>query len=347
MEPLIYKIYVSDTEKISLKTNDIIYDATPPPKLIKYGYNKEVEISNSFLLNQNNNNIALLFTFNLCSDTKSSFKINSKIDCRLFSCTWEIIMMFIESSNKKLSFYSSHPEILSAVSDNMTSLVKSKTKLELESKKDVDLVFWICSPIQIEESAYVHLLLKELQILLKKHSTGSSMVLQLFSVNTQIMADIIYLLSTMYKESYMVRPSSVADTDDIRYLVLMGFKSDNGFSNLKINIPNIGSNKYITNILFDHEKIPDIFCSTIQCMNSKIIPSILTIRNKIKKYIERGIFDGAIKDELTSNQENNISKWEELFTNRDNISKTLMKNIDSSKNECDHAAELNVLFNIS
>ena len=350
MEPIIYKITLPITKHIDLSESDFVFDSDPSPKLIKYGFNRIIEkLDISTLTNNLYYKTGLNFNFDrtdknsIREQCKKIFGLKSFDSYKLFCTYWEILNLIeLINKNQHILVSDSDIAIFKEIENVHQKLFKSKGKLEFIKQKDkntANLVFQTYSTIDLDENAYTHLLMNDLHILLSKQTKGSNMVIQLFGIHTQIIVEIIYYLSSLYQEAYIVRPQVSSNLSDEKYLVLINLKSDP-----KLKYPKISPNLYLANI--NVGLMPDIYINTIQCMNSELIPSKITTYNTIKTYLDGNVFEGIRYDEMIKNQDSLTESWITTFTDQKKLEPVLEKVLIKSSTECDHAAEFNNLFSL-
>jgi hypothetical protein len=344
MDLIIYKINMPNMP-VKSTIKKFIYDSEPAPKLLKFGFNKDVEkLDIASLMNNPNHKIGLNFDFERTDEAsiekichkKFGWKISKKNNMQLVCSAWEIISLFFGQEKKKM-IATNEVDILEEVSDSHKKKFKSNFQIT-NLKSASDIVYWISSKIELDENVYIHLLISELSNLLSKQKEGSCMVIQLFGLSTQIMSELIYILTTLYHESYIIKPSTISDLSDEKYLVLINMIN----SKSKIDIGAIPKNTYLNKLELD--SIPDTFINSIQCINAKLIPKKLSKFNAIKKYIDNNIYEGMTHDEMIATQNLLTEKWVETFSDQKIIQTQMDLSLNKSGAECDHAAEFNNLY---
>src|SRR5579872_1438748 len=196
METIIFQIPQS---KHKLKSVNITYDSIKPSKLIKYGFNHEV------------NNLNLV---ELTSDPHYTAGLNFDLEKKPvysnFSLThaefWEIFVTFDLMTNDQ-SIKTSHPDIVEDLIKTYGELVKKVTKVTVNKGKKSNLIIHKYSDVELEEVAALQLILSDIPDMLASQSKGSTMVMQLFSLQTNPMIELIYYLFTHYETVYIFRPN--------------------------------------------------------------------------------------------------------------------------------------------
>lgn len=340
MDPIIYIIPASE-EKINVKSDGIKFEVVPNPKLIKYGFNTITEkIDLESITSVPQYRAGLDFDFE--SKTDAVDKLNSLFAVKNIDMTfaefWEIIFLY--------GFFKSNQNIYTNQKETMDKIILAYKKLTNNSNnynytysdKNATLTMYKFgdSNVDIDENVGIQLLFADLPKILSAQTKGSSMVLQLFGSQTQISAEIIYYLSSLYTLTYLTKPIVISELSNSRYIVLTDLISDN------ILFPNsfkkMTENMYLASIGI--QNIPNNISNAIQCINSTIIPMRYNKYNKIKSYINSKVYEGSTYQELIASQNQNISNWIEKYTNFEMSDKILESAIASTTNKCGNYSQL-------
>jgi len=342
---IVYKINIPQAKSVKLDETNFIFDSDPAPKLLKFGFNSDTSMADiASVLSNPYYRTGLYFDFDRddAASMQTALKkhfVLKKSDPRLATICWEIYSSFLIPDKKKVTIATNEVASLELVTESAEKLFKLKAKTDVVSLKDKAIpgtVFWFASQIPIEENAYVHILMTELPKLFAKQSTGSNLVVQIFGIQTQIMADIIYFLSTCYKEAYVMKPSVISDLSDEKYVVLL---NQTNSLKLKLSIP---TGLFLTQLGIG--PVPDIFVNTIQCLNAELLARKVRSYQSIKRYIDSKIYEGITHDQMIQTQNLHTTQWIKTFTNQKDLEKNLDQALIQSSTECDHAAEFNNLY---
>ena len=341
MEPIIYKFPKHVNKPLAISESDFIFDTEPSPKLIKYGFNQTVEKLDIAMITSNKYYpTGLNFDFDRTDPLSISFKckkifgLGKNINPKSFCICWEILRLFGILGTTKLSVLTNDPS-LSEIEDAYQKLFKSKPKIA-PVKTNANLVFQTYSQIDLDENAWVHLLLADLPNLLSGQSKSSTMIIQMFGTYTQITVELIYYLSTFYQEAYLMKPQVVSNLSDEKYLILQEFIFEP-----KLKFPKQNPHTYLSHLNIG--PIPDPFINVIQCMNSNLIPSKFTTYHQIKTYLDSNVFEGIVYDEMIHKQNLHTDTWIDLFKQK-KLEDILESSIKKTDGDCDHVAEWNNLF---
>lgn len=298
MDPIIFRIPESDT----LSINDIQYSDTPSPKLIKYGFTNTENDMDFVAMTENANyqNGLLVNEENLKKEFPGMTPVSLKIN--------EIIKLFdIPVTNSYVGNIA-----ISGIKDT-----KSKT---------YDLVIQNYSDALVnetDENSSLLLLMKDVSNLLALQKKGSSMILQMSDTKTLPTVQLIQYLSSLYTDSYLVKPISSSEISSERYLVLLNMTKTGNF-------PEIKTDRYV--IRLSSSTVPDNINTTIQCFNSRMMKLKVIVYDKIKKYLEEQVYLGSMyQNMMKTREEFNKKLKERLNKNQEGYLDSLVK---KSQIEC-------------
>ena len=102
-----------------------------------------------------------------------------------------------------------------------------------------------------QEILATNLLFAQVSFAIAMQKTGGHFVLKIFDIFTKTTADIIYLLSTMYKQVFIVKPNTSRMANSEKYIVCKYFKGNNTSLIHKIiaQYHKLKEHEYITSIL--------------------------------------------------------------------------------------------------
>lgn len=338
MEPIIYTLPKSD-KILKIQQSDVYFDNQPNPKLIKYGFNNINErIDLMEITSVPNYRVLLGFDFDR-DDEKSMLSKASKLfgtDIDLtFAEFWEILVLFdLLSSDQQI--ITSHPDTVQHLVNAYQKISDTNNKYQIvkNPKKNVSLIVYKYSDIDIDENASIQLLINSLTNLISNQSKGAAMILQLFGLQTQISAELIYYLSTLYTEAYLYRPTISNDLSESKYIVLLGLKEE-------VNSPPISSNGEDTYLFsIGLNQIPMNIDTIIQCINAEMIPKKYKKYLQIKEYLDTKVYEGATYQEMLQAQNDNVNKWLSTFTDISKMKNLLDKSITKTSEKCGNYNQL-------
>ena len=315
MQPLIFPISFDSLHSINIQP---VYENNPATPLIKYGFNN---ISTNLIMSEITSNPYYKYglEFDVWNETSSA--ITKKFDTK-----FKITQTFLELIELVTIFdlLQSNSNVYSNKIQEFTQLVdyKSVKKINVSDKVEknkFDLHFHKFSDIDIDENAAIDFIIKVIPTL-STLKTGSNIVIQIFSVQTQPMVELIMYMTSMFHDGYIVKPACISDLYSMKYLVLRGMRT--AVEPQAISI----SNSFLTSIGL--EIVPEIDVS-IKCMNSVLLPRKYKIYNKILAYIESGVFEGSVYQNFLDFHISNANIWYKTFVDfdpKDNAFGTIINN---------------------
>ena len=355
MEPIIYALpkseynidpSVSETVNEDLAALNIFFDTHANPKLIKYGFNNIANQLNMLALTSTPYYKAgLEFDFDRKDSnsitTKANLYFKNKNFDQTFGEFWEILTLFNLLENTQTIYSMRNSATVKEVTDTYQKILGNKINYNIltgVAKTPVNLVIHKYSDIDIDENAAVEFIINDLPNLLKLQKIGSNMILQFFSLQTQITAEIIYMLSMLYTEAYLIKPIIVSDLSDIKYLVLVGLRQT-----FNLVIPKHSNDLFISSLGL--KQMSSKYDTIIQCMNSDILPKKYKRYNIIKSYLDTKVYEGATYNDFIKAQDDNAQKWLETFGNLDNSKQITDDSIKKTDARCNTYGKLINILN--
>lgn len=342
METIIYALPKLDISK-SIKI-DFQYDNYPSPKLIKYGFNS---ITNKLdlltLMSNPHYKTGLEFDFDRnnnesIGEAKKAFGI-SHFD-KNFAELWEILSLFNPITSDQTIVTSLNKTLIVNLVDVLQKKAHSNYKVDVTDQSNTNNIVTIIhkySEIDLEENAAFHLIINELPMLFSSQKPGSNLILQIFNLQTQVMAELIYFLSSLYSNTYIIKPAISSELSDQKYLILIGLKDYTHFP-----VPEIKEKTYV--ISMGLKNIPNELDVLFQCINSDLNPKKYKRYQIIKKFLDSNVFEGASYQEMIQQQIENFNKWIETFSDLENIKNLLDEEINKSNTRCNSQLQLNKLL---
>ncbi len=351
MEPLIYALphqpQTSGSREFIKSSNlTVHFDDYPSPKLIKYGFNNIGNQLNMVTLTSvPSYKAGLEFDFDQIGENSFVESAQKNFSIKKFDQTfaefWEILTLFNLLDHDQTIYSPQYTSTVQDIVDTYQKITKNKFNIKVSGKTDsktsFNLVIYKYSNVDIDENAAVQFIINVLPNLLTVQSEGSNMILQFFNMQTQITAEIIYLLSNLYTDAYLIKPSIVSDLFDTKYIVLTNLKNK-----FDLIIPKHPDNVYLSSLGLSN--MADIFDTTIQCMNSDVVPKKFKRYNLIKSYLDTKVYEGATYQEMIESQRSNAKKWLETFSNLDNLNNLLDSSLKKTGTKCDNRNQLNSMF---
>lgn len=329
LNSIIYALERIDTAPFVLSKKDIRYDKYPNPRLIKYGYNSITDNLNMLAITNNEHYKAGL-KFDLSrTDAKSlSSQAKKKFGIKEFDNTvaefWEIMSVIFESSLDH-TIITNRPDEMSTVLD-IKKKVFGAHKSKVVKKGGATLGIYKFSDTDLEENAYISILLSELKEILSNKT--EHLILQMFGLQTSISAELIYWLSSHYEKGYIFRPMCISELSSATYLVFKGVKKELDATSIS------GATKsYLVSITKD--PIPTSISSVLQCYNAQILPLKYKVYDKIKEFLDMKIYEGAEYQEMIQAQDVATDLWLNTYSDPETLQKMFDIKVNQNLSRCD------------
>lgn len=268
MDPILFRIPLDNNTQIKL--DRIEYSANHAPKLIKYGYTFSEYKMNFGTLTENKN-------------YENGLYITEDVVKKEFPNTTNIVIKITEILNL-FGLIKSGQNVYSGdiVIPNMKNSNTKSYDLVIQNYNDAIINL-------IEENSILLMLCRDLSNLLKMQNKGSSMIIQFTDMKTLPTVQLVAFLSSIYTEAYLLKPISSSELSSERFLVLIDLKD-------KVKVPEIVTQDFIVNLTTND--IPDTVGNVIQCFNSEIMRLAISTYDKIKKYLDQQVSEGALYQEM-------------------------------------------------
>ncbi len=208
----------------------------------------------------------------------------------------------------------------------------------------------IYSSINNKEDESYKLILCELLIILKSLNKNGNCVFKIYDTFTSITLKIIYILTTLFDESYIYKPLLSRLSESEKYIVCKKFKHDpNDKTTKKLSdmiekiLKNIDSNEFLNDIFVDIE-VPNDLQNILKFINTKLVNKQQILINEIVKYIKENNYFGDKFHESKSKQIEATKWWIKMFyppsnniyqNNKETIDKLVKTTIEKNNMEKD------------
>ncbi len=208
----------------------------------------------------------------------------------------------------------------------------------------------IYSSINNKEDESYKLILGELLIILKSLNKNGNCVFKIYDTFTSITLKIIYILTTLFDESYIYKPLLSRLSESEKYIVCKKFKHDpNDKTTKKLSdmiekiLKNIDSNEFLNDIFVDIE-VPNDLQNILKFINTKLVNKQQILINEIVKYIKENNYFGDKFHESKSKQIEATKWWIKMFyppsnniyqNNKETIDKLVKTTIEKNNMEKD------------
>ncbi len=208
----------------------------------------------------------------------------------------------------------------------------------------------IYSSINNKEDESYKLILGELLIILKSLNKNGNCVFKIYDTFTSITLKIIYILTSLFDETYIYKPLLSRLSESEKYIVCKKFKHDpNDKTTKKLSdmiekiLKNIDSNEFLNDIFVDIE-VPNDLQNILKFINTKLVNKQQILINEIVKYIKENNYFGDKFHESKSKQIEATKWWIKMFyppsnniyqNNKETIDKLVKTTIEKNNMEKD------------
>ncbi len=291
-----------------------IIDTENSEPLIKYGFNPMIDKLEISKLEEKIQGIDQRFDFSKKEQKeilKKTFGLKDmNIDEYKYFCVfWEIYALFLINNKTLTSGFGELTPPLSlrglTIETNQEQALEplenaikktTKNKVSVRFSGDPNVIFMTDIGIN------------EIQNIISKMNNGCSLIIQIFKIQTQIIIELFYFLSTLFAEKFIIKPTVISDMSDEKYIVLLNYSGG------KIKIPKL--DQYTKSLSINPS--PE-FEKVIKKVNSELDPRKIIVYNKVKKFIDQGFYQGDAYNELLQKQEFLLVQWLDIVTNTEKI----------------------------
>lgn len=307
---------------------------------------KKLESKNEFyyVVNQYEPNISN-YEDSLSAMSKIYLKEDVKI--REFYSLWEIFFLFDVASDENMKFLilndKDEQQTVNLFREKFYSKTSKKDEINLKPK-NADLI--IATKFLKKENDFFEILVEELKTILEYQNNKGNLILKISDTYTLPTIKLIYLITSLYDETYLYKPLFSRPSEPEKYLICKGFNSKDNkklISNLDSILKLFKLKDYITDIFTDFE-IPKEFIDIIKFTNIKLVNQQQILINEIVKYIKDNNYFGDKYHEFR-NQQIEATKWwltnfypptNNLYiSNKENLSKVLKSTYEKNNLEKD------------
>ena len=267
----------------------------------------------------------------------SKIYLKKEVESRDFYKFWEICFLFdiAEGTNLECLIMNDYGEaqafeMYRAKFHNTDS---KKDKIMKSYKKSVTADLIIANHIGSTENEFVEILITEIINIIECQNKKGNLILRVYDTFTLPTLKLIYLISSLYEESYIYKPFLSRPSENEKYIICKNYKDKEGkkiISNLEEIKKNI-KNEFISDIFLDLD-IPKEFVNVFKFTNIKLISQQQIIINEIIKYIKNNNYFGDKYHEYRNQQIEATTQWVTNFyppsnnlykENKDSLTKLL------------------------
>lgn len=244
----------------------------------------------------------------------SKIYLKKEVESRDFYKFWEISFLFdiAEGSNLECLIIKDYGEAqaFEMYREKFHNKESKKDKIIKSYKKGVTADLIIANNIAPNENEFVEILIEEIINIIKCQNKNGNLILRVFDTFTSPTLKLIYLVSSLYEESYIYKPYLSRPSENEKYIICKSYKNKEGqqiINNLEEIKKNI-KNSFISDVFLDLE-IPKEFIDVFKFTNIKLINQQQIVINEIIKYIKNNNYFGDKYHEYRNQQIEATIQW--------------------------------------
>lgn len=277
----------------------------------------------------------------------SKIYLKEDIKLREFYNLWEIFFLFDIASDENMKFLilneKDEVQAIKLFREKFYSKQSKKDEINIKNKNS-DLI--IATKYNKKENDFLEILINELKIILEYQNNKGNLILKISDTFTTPTIKIIYLITSLYNETYLYKPLFSRPSESEKYLICKNFNSKDNkkiISKLDNILKLFKSKENISDIFLDLE-VSQEFINIIKFTNIKLVNQQQILINEIIKYIKDNNYFGDKYHEFVNNQIESTKWWISNFyppsnnlyiTNKEKLDKILKTTYEKNNLEKD------------
>jgi hypothetical protein len=236
--------------------------------------------------------------------SSSKIYLKKEINSRDFYKIWEICFLFDIVKDTESLIFKDNGEL------QAIQLFKDKFHSK-ESIKKVTSNLIVATEFSNNENEFIEIFIEEIIKIIDKQNKEGNLILRVFDTFTLPTIKLIYLVTSLYEESYIYKPLLSRPSDNEKYIICKNYKNKDDkkiINNLKEILKTIKSNEYISDVFLDFQ-VPKDFLDVFKFTNIKLVNQQQIIINEIIKYIKDNNYFGDKYHEFRSKQIEATIEW--------------------------------------
>jgi hypothetical protein len=358
------QVYKLPKNNIEIKTNDIgITSPVENNPLFSLGYHffikrtrdamsitDKLETKNDFyyVVNQYEPEIS---NYEDSINVMSKIYLKEEVKNREFYCLWEIFTLFDIASDDNMKFLilnnENEKQAIKLFREKFYTKVNKKDEINLKPK-DSDLI--ISTKFIKNENEFLETFIDQLIVIFENQNSKGNLVLKITDTFTMPSIKLIYLITSMYTETYLYKPLFSRPTESEKYLICKNFISKENKKILKLleDVKKLFKSKENISDIFLDMQLPNDFINFLKFTNIKFVNQQQILINEIIKYIKDNNYFGDKYHEFRNQQIESTKWWLTHFypptnnlyiNNKEKLSKLLKSTFEKNNLEKDKFIE--------
>jgi len=267
----------------------------------------------------------------------SKVYLKKEIESRDFYKLWEIFFLFDIANESNLEFLVflvyGEDQAFVLFRDKFYDKESKKDKIYNKYKKGINADVIVSNKASNTENDFVEILIEQIKNILESQNKNGHLVLKVYDTFTTPTLKLLYLITSMYSESYIYKPFFSRPSDSEKYIICKNFINASTSKKLIDNLEKIMKEKKenISDIFLDVE-LPKEFIDLFKFSNVKLVNQQQILINEIVKYIKDNNYFGDKYHNFRTTQIEATQWWATNFfppsnnlykTNRETLTKLL------------------------
>lgn len=279
----------------------------------------------------------------------SKIYLKEDIKSREFYILWEIFFLFNIASDENMKFLMLNQEnednsqAIKLFREKFYNKQNKKDEISIKNKNS-DLI--IVTKFVKKENDFLEILVDELKMILEYQNNKGNLILKISDTFTLPTIKLIYLITSLYDETYLYKPLFSRPSESEKYLICKNFNSKDAkkiISKLDGISKLFKSKEFISDIFLDLQ-VSKEFIDIIKFTNIKLVNQQQILINEIVKYIKDNNYFGDKYHEFRNHQIEATNWWLSNFyppsnnlyiTNKENLGKILKSTYEKNNLEKD------------
>jgi hypothetical protein len=245
----------------------------------------------------------------------SKIYLKKEIESRDFYKFWEICFLFdiAERTSLECLIIKDYGEAqaFELYREKFLNKESKKDKINKSYKKGVTADLIIANNIAENENEFVEVLIEEVKNIIECQNKDGNLVLRVFDTFTLPTIKLIYLITSLYNESYIYKPFLSRPSENEKYIICKNFnckESKKIIANLQEILDSIKGKNFISDVYLDLE-VSKEFIDVFKFTNIKLVNQQQIIINEIIKYIKNNNYFGDKYHECRNQQIEATTLW--------------------------------------
>jgi hypothetical protein len=249
----------------------------------------------------------------------SKIYLKQEIKSIEFYKLWEIFFIFnvVDKENQKILIINDNNEEQAVVlyRNKFFEKISKKDKIYKKYELGIKADLIISHEKPQNENTFIEILIDQIKKIIETQQTNGNLILRVYDTFTLPTIKLLYLITSLYKRSYLYKPFFSRPSDSEKYIICKNFDGKNTtkiINCLEKILTLTQTNNFISDIFLDMN-IPQDFLDIFKFTNIKLVNQEQIIDNEIIKYIQGNNYFGDKYHEYKNYQIEATNWWKSIF----------------------------------